>query len=288
MTRCVMRGDPVRLRALCATLVVAVFFGPLAVTGGAEPSAAPSAATAAGGAASVSEELVAAAAELARMPGGVVDLSGPARIPGAGLAPLLAEVAERGRAGGKTWVLIVSPQTDLGAALPVVAGRLAPGEQDIVLVASTAGVRARVPGLTGATSRIDAAFEASRRELAADLPAGLAAYVQRLEAARAERRADERMALLGLGALGLMVGLVLLGRWGRFRVSQRGWERDAAAAHARRVGACQERLHRLASAGDPEYDRRYAEFKELSERAPEDAAPGLEELARKLDAGGSR
>ena len=268
---------------VCGLLVLAAIFGPLAGEAMAEPAAAPSAAGAAGGAASVSGDVIALAGELARVPGGVLDARDRARH-----AALEAAVARRAQAGAKVWILLMPDAADLGSALAQVAGRVAPGAPDIVVVASRMGVRARVPALAGAPAKIDAAFEASRRELAADLDAGIEAFIARLEEARDAERQSERLVLWGLAACALVVLLGTLARWGRFRNAQRGWERDAASAHARRVGACQEKLHALASAGDPTYDRLYAELKELSARAPADAAAGLDELARKLDAGGTR
>lgn len=274
-----MRGGPVT-RIL--TVVLAVLFGPLVADGTAQ-TAAPSVAQATGGAASVSgTDWVGLAAVMAQQAGGVVDGGG-------GPAPRLgALIAERAAKGEHIWALLVREDADLAAGLRAVGGRVAPGPREMVLVASRNGVRARVPALAGSPARIDAAFEASRRELAADLDAGLCAFVRRVEEARDEEGRRVELVLWGLGGVALIGGLGTLARWGRFRKEQRGWERDAAAAHARRVGVCQEKLHALATAGDPAYDALYAELKELSGRAPDDAAGGLDELARKLDRGGAR
>jgi hypothetical protein len=234
---------------------------------------------------SAAQDLPALAARLVAQPGGLLDEGGV--ISAAGRASLEQLIAERARTGAKLWVLVLE-NCPLGSGLDALAGRLAPGERDIVMMANSGGVLARVPALAGSPALIDEAFEASRRELTADLGAGLVAFARRLDDARARRERDTRAVLMGLGCVGGFALLILLVRWGRFRVQQARWERDASGEHARAVGACQERLHRLASLGavlEPGlYDRLYAELKELSARPPAEATPGLLSLARRLDA----
>lgn len=265
--------------------MLAAIFGPLARWAVAQPSAAPSAATAVGGAASLSGasfDATALASLLAPMAGGVVDARGAKA---AKHDALDTAVRERARLGQRIWVALLPPEVELAGALQALGGRINPGEDEMVLVASAQGVRALVPGLKGAPSRIDAAFQASVRALAADLDTGLVEYVRRLEEERTSERRAQRMILWGLAGLGLMVALVLFARWGRFRVDERAWAREAAAAHAARVAACQEKLHAIATAGGADYDRWYAELKRLQACPPADAAVGLDELRRQIDGG---
>jgi hypothetical protein len=226
-------------------------------------------------------DLVAVAGTLAGTDGGLHDATG--RYDSAALAPVRDALRTHGRAGRRLWILIVPDDVDLQPALDTVAGRLAPRDEDLVVVASRKGVRARAPGLSGQPEAFSAAFEASRRELAADLPRGTARFADRLVEAVASgrRRSSVAFALVGLVlVLGAGAAFLALRRFVFFRSR---WDREDAAGHARLVTQCEERLQKLATGGSGLYDRAYAELRKLSAQPPVQARDGLKRLADELE-----
>lgn len=200
---------------------------------------------------------------------------------------MIDEVGLRGADGRRLWALILPDEADLEAALRTAGGRLAPGEGDIVLVASRAGVLARVPALSAHPSAIDEAFESSRRMIAADLESGLVTFVKKLDEAEASRRGQVRMLLLAVAVI--FSGILLLGlrSWGLFRREKGQWDRENQSRHRDLVQACQERLHRLstpgATADAAAYDACYRELQELSVQDPAESTAGLTILCEKMD-----
>lgn len=222
---------------------------------------------------------------LAVREGGLVDLRPSAP---AATSRAVMDMVDASRAKGrKVWMLILPAEDDLSAALSNAAGRLAPGPRDMVIVASRAGVMARVPALAGHPSAIDAAFESSRRQLAADLGEGLVIFVKNIEQAQSDR---QRMVRLLLGVVALIFVAILLHAlrsFGVFRQQQGRWEREDRGRHRDLVQACQERLQRLSTPGavrDPAvYDECYRELQELSGQEPADSSAALALLCQKMD-----
>lgn len=223
-----------------------------------------------------------AIARLARQDGGVEDAGG--LLGPAGRERLERALEERARGGGKAWVLVAPRGVDFKRALADAFGRLAPGDRDVVVVAGHDGAFARVPALRGDTSKIDEAFQASRRELAADLADGIAGMLRRLDEAAAEKQRNVQRVGIAIGGIAILFVFTMLVRWARFRVKERGWERADERAHAELVGKCQQRLERVGAG--PAFDGLFAELKGLMAQEPRDARAGLERLLTRIDDAG--
>jgi hypothetical protein len=219
--------------------------------------------------------------------GGVIDAAG--HLSAAERTPLETLAREFRAQDRHLWIAILPDDQDLPAALTVVAGRLAPGPRDIVVVASRRGVQARVPALAGHPAAFEEAFARSRREMAFSLSRGLPAFIAALDARAGELARSER--IIGLAALGafLALGAWAFARYRGFHRLRSGWIRSDTSAHEDLVALCQERLARLAAPGavpgDPGiYDRAYAELALLKARPPLEARADLTRLADTLSA----
>lgn len=231
------------------------------------------------------KDLAGVAGELARTKGGVVDTTD--RHKSADLAPLHEEVARWSTCGGSLWIVLLPDGEDLKQAIKVVGGRLAPLEHDAVIVASGQGAYARVPGLGNDHSAVQEAFEGARREMAANLPRGVASFGGRLARALDQRSSRGwRFGILGM-AVGLILVSVMIARWRAFHLRKSRWDREDLDAHSKLVGTCQDLLAKLSSVGpkDPSelFEEGYADLETLRRQPPAEARPGLMRLAELLE-----
>jgi hypothetical protein len=227
-------------------------------------------------------DAVALAKTLSRT-GGAVDASG------ATVSQKLSKQLEFYQSQGRrVWVVRLPAETDLDATLERIAGALAPGQSDMVVVASPRGVRARVPALAGRTDLIDAAFAATRAELAADLDAGLVAFCDRLVTTADGQAFQARFLVGGFLACLLLTALLVTDRFRFFwRLKQR-WASADRRSRQDLVDLVQKQLqtiaHRNTTGGRVFYDQAYARLERIREEPGDLSGPELAQLHQELEA----